>query len=305
MPAAEAPTAADFTAHLGQSGPNGGCRALPDRDPKRRKGLVQIDEHGNHTPYDARAIREEAEDQAWQEQHEKDRIRAEQRRQENGPTLFEYLSNDTIDQGEELRRRMQIEQWNRHKRRRVRRKILGGFSLPLGHKSPGKHGKGDWGDGPWSKGQITGVFKRMKRRRMVPPNEARKEMWEIALEHTEELGENVTGLLNGMFSQNVCPLEWNNATGAQIGKANGKRGCKAIRIINLLPSEGKAFSNLYGNFHRKLPHDTHTVSANTGGGSKPSSYRIRWDGNSAPSNVDILPVFMTLQTLFPVSVIPS
>merc|ERR1712217_37077 len=47
--------------------------------------------------------------------------------------------------------------------------------------------------------------------------------------------------MHGMYEQHVCPLEWNNVEAAQLGKANGKRGCKAIRLINLLAPEGKAF----------------------------------------------------------------
>ena len=64
------------------------------------------------------------------------------------------------------------------------------------------------------------------------------------MEHTEGMGENITGLLNGMYTQYVVPREWNTADAFQLGKANGKKGCKAIRLINLLAPEGKAFYKL-------------------------------------------------------------
>ena len=117
------------------------------------------------------------------------------------------------------------------------------FAWPPGAVN-GTTGKGDWGDGPWSKGRITGVFKRMKRRRAVPQGTSRKEAWEIAMDHTVGMGENIAGILNGMYAQYVVPREWNTAEAFQLGKANGKTGCKAIRLINLLPPEGKAFYRL-------------------------------------------------------------
>ena len=70
--------------------------------------------------------------------------------------------------------------WGRHKRKRERRKVLVGFSFPPGHREADGHGKGDWGIGPWSKGYITGTFKRMKSKRTVPEGSCRKEIWEIA-----------------------------------------------------------------------------------------------------------------------------
>ena len=48
-------------------------------------------------------------------------------------------------------------------------------------------------------------------------------------------------LLNGMFAQSVLPAKWNVAQAAQLGKANDKKGCKAVRLINLLDPMGKAF----------------------------------------------------------------
>ena len=84
----------------------------------------------------------------------------------------------------------------------------------------------------------------MKRKRMVPSEASHKEMWELAVERTVGMGENMTCLLNGMYEHHVCPLEWNNADAAQFGKANGKRGCKAVRLINLLAPEGKASFSL-------------------------------------------------------------
>ena len=70
---------------------------------------------------------------------------------------------------------------------------------------------------------------------------SRKEILELAIERTDELGANVAGFFNRMYANHVCPLEWNNAEAAQLGKAKGKRGCKAIPLINLLAPEGKAF----------------------------------------------------------------
>ena len=64
------------------------------------------------------------------------------------------------------------------------------------------------------------------------------------MEQTYELGEHISAILNGMYECNVVPLDWNTATGTQLGKANGKRGCKGIRIINLLSPEGKAFFSM-------------------------------------------------------------
>ena len=83
------------------------------------------------------------------------------------------------------------------------------------------------GDGPWAKGKITGVFKRMKRRRAVPQGCIRKELWELALEQTTGLAENIQGMFNGMYAQNTCPIEWNHAESVQLGKANGKKGMRS------------------------------------------------------------------------------
>ena len=87
----------------------------------------------------------------------------------------------------------------------------------------GTSGKGDWGGGPWTKVHILGIFKHMKQRRTVPKGCIRKEMYELALERTEGLAENLAGIFNGMYTCNVCPIEWNTAEAAQLGKANGKK----------------------------------------------------------------------------------
>ena len=104
--------------------------------------MVQIDADGNYTTYDVEQIRADAENQAWEDQRDRDRIRANKRRMEQG-TLFANLSDETMDRGEDLRKRMLTERWGRHKRKRVKRKVFGGFLLPAGYRSPGTHGKGD------------------------------------------------------------------------------------------------------------------------------------------------------------------
>ena len=58
-----------------------------------------------------------------------------------------------------------------------------------------------------------------------------------------------------MYGQNVFPIEWNNAQAAQLGKANGKKGCKAIRLINLLDPIGKAFYTLIWRLSPEAPCD--------------------------------------------------
>lgn len=201
--------------------------------------MVQIDEEGNFTPYDEEGLREEMTQAAWEDHVNERRLKREREGQDK--QLFECTVED-IENGDDMRRHHK--RHNRHKRRRDRKKVLGGFSMPPGHTEAGTHGRGDWGGGKWSKGEIAGTFKRMKKRKIVPRQFSRKEMWEIALERTYGMGENIAGMVNGMYEQHVCPLEWNNAEAAQLGKSNGKRGCKAIRLINLLAPEGKAFFSL-------------------------------------------------------------
>ena len=48
----------EFEQHLAQTGPEGGCEACVEWSPKRRKGMVRIDEDGNYTTYEGDELRE-------------------------------------------------------------------------------------------------------------------------------------------------------------------------------------------------------------------------------------------------------
>ena len=65
VPAAENPTAREFEAYLAQEGPDGGCCAVIEREPKRRRGMVVVGDDGNFTPMDTELYRAEMTEEAW------------------------------------------------------------------------------------------------------------------------------------------------------------------------------------------------------------------------------------------------
>ena len=238
VPAAEAPNAEEFATHLAQTGPEGGCKARRVDTTDIRTGLVTVLPGGGYEKYDTSLHRRTNEERACANYDAAMRERQEDAGGREGQGLFECVATSSNDAYS------RITTGNRHKRKRNRKRILGGYIAPAGTRMRGTIGIGDWGDGPWGKGQVTRVITKMKRRRMVPRGCRPKELWELAMKHTAGFADNVTELLNGMFCQNVCPIEWNNAQAAQLGKSNGKKGCKAIRLINLLDPIGKVFFTL-------------------------------------------------------------
>ena len=51
--------------------------------------------------------------------------------------------------------------------------------------------------------------------------------------------------LNGVHAQSLVPNTWQYAVGALLGQSNGKTGCSAVRVINLLDPIGKMFFNTH------------------------------------------------------------
>ncbi len=53
----------------------------------------------------------------------------------------------------------------------------------------------------------------------------------------------LTDQVNRMYQNGKIPQAWSVSDTAQIGKNNGKEGCKAIRLINILCPLGKAIAS--------------------------------------------------------------
>ena len=64
--------------------------------------------------------------------------------------------------------------------------------------------------------------------------------------------------VNGVHAQHVVPDTWQYAVAAQLGKNNGKKGCAAVRLINLLDPVGKMFfSFLWGRSREERRHGSY------------------------------------------------
>ncbi len=58
-----------------------------------------------------------------------------------------------------------------------------------------------------------------------------------------DIAQYLTCLINNMYNRGQIPQAWSVSDTAQIGKNNGKEGCKAIRLINILCPMGKAIAS--------------------------------------------------------------
>ena len=63
----------------------------------------------------------------------------------------------------------------------------------------------------------------------------------MLLEDVPEFGEGMLGTWEKFHEYGTVPRGWQVAEGAQLSKANGKRGCAAVRLINVLDPGGKVF----------------------------------------------------------------
>ena len=86
-----------------------------------------------------------------------------------------------------------------------------------------------------------GGFRGLKSRRAVPRGSATRETWVMLMEDVREFREGMMYAWDKFHENGVVPARWQVAEGAQIGKANGKKGGAAVRLINVLDPEGKAF----------------------------------------------------------------
>jgi hypothetical protein len=81
----------------------------------------------------------------------------------------------------------------------------------------------------------------MKYRKAVPRGSATKETWQMLMDDVDEFPDLMLHLWNKFHEHGILPRQWQVAEGAQIGKQNGKQGCAAVRLINILDPAGKIF----------------------------------------------------------------
>ena len=59
--------------------------------------------------------------------------------------------------------------------------------------------------------------------------------------YSTDTGRLLHQMWNAMYEEGKVPNSWQDSEAVQIGKSNGRRGCQAIRLINVLCPVGKAF----------------------------------------------------------------
>jgi len=123
-------------------------------------------------------------------------------------------------------------------------------------------------------------FQRAKTRKAVPPTSVPKEIWHTILRMGGALTACWLSIWNGMHASQSMPPSWQDSAAAQIGKNNGKPGCAAVRLINLLDPPSKIFHNILG--VRAKPTRApfaYMVFTDTGAGNRRSLYTTRSPGN--------------------------
>ena len=74
-----------------------------------------------------------------------------------------------------------------------------------------------------------------------------KEAWQLILETKSDAAEKVTNLCQEVYEQERIPERWQGSHAVQLDKRNGKKGCKAVRLINVMCPMGKVFfSTVWG-----------------------------------------------------------
>ena len=95
-------------------------------------------------------------------------------------------------------------------------------------------------------GLIHQVFRKFGNNRTVPKGRAEKELWHRALtipfREEEKMEYNpIPKLLSGMYEWGKMPMNMQISETFKVDKKNGKKGTKAIRLINKLCPLGKVF----------------------------------------------------------------
>ena len=67
----------------------------------------------------------------------------------------------------------------------------------------------------------------------------------------DEFAETIEYIWNKFHEHHILPRQWQVVAGEQIGKQNGKKGCAAVRLINILDPGCKVLLKNYG---RRLAH---------------------------------------------------
>ena len=92
----------------------------------------------------------------------------------------------------------------------------------------------------------------MKYRKAVPKGgSATKEAWQMLMDDVDEFADLIIYMWNKFHEHQILPRQWQVAEGAQIGKQNGKKGCAAVRLINILDPGGRSCPKNSG---RRLVH---------------------------------------------------
>ena len=56
----------------------------------------------------------------------------------------------------------------------------------------------------------------------------------MLIDDVDEFSDLILYLWNKFHEHGILPRQWQVAEGAQIGKQNGRKGCAAVRLINIL-----------------------------------------------------------------------
>ena len=75
-------------------------------------------------------------------------------------------------------------------------------------------------------------FQEAKNGRGVPEGMARKETWQILMEGSSMMAEEITNLWHDIHKEKNCPGTFRQSEGCQIPKGNNRQRCKAVRVIN-------------------------------------------------------------------------
>ena len=97
------------------------------------------------------------------------------------------------------------------------------------------------GEGLFTRTSLRRRLQKCKYRRAVPDGSCAKETLQIIAGRCVELSKALVLCYNAVHSQQRVPRGWQDSMAVQIGKGNGKTGCAAIRLINVLPPDGKVF----------------------------------------------------------------
>ena len=232
VPAAETPSTGEWAAHLGKAGPEGGCRGRVVREGVSDGTLPE-----NSGYVDGCTMDLETEPPWERERMEECRRRAEGVRRDREARWPGVAHGLAMLSGGKTEAEVREQYMNRP------------YSIV---RRPWHRERGEEGRGTVRKGRqhvrkrfdgtrVLKSFHSLKSRRAVPRGAASRETWVMLLEDVGEFREGMMYAWDGFHTSKAVPRRWQVAEAAPIGKANGKKGCSAVRLINVLDPGGKVF----------------------------------------------------------------